>query len=140
MNRILLAMDNPIVIKHYRSRLRQMPLLTSIAVVMILALSIVLLGYQYNGLRGGETFGALLILQSVILAVMGASQISASVGKARELGILDFHRVSPMPAYSLALGFFFGAPIREYLMFASTLPVSWCRWCSAPGSFIRSRC
>jgi hypothetical protein len=92
--------------------------------VMILALGIVVMGYQYNRLNGGETFGALMILQTVILAVMGASQISSSMSKARELGILDFHRVSPMPAYSLALGFFFGAPIREYLMFAATLPFS----------------
>ena len=37
-------------------------------------------------------------------------------------GILDFHRVSPMTPTELTLGFFFGAPIREYPLFAATLP------------------
>jgi hypothetical protein len=124
MNRWLLWLDNPILIKHCRSRLRRMHLLPSIAIVMILALSIVLLGYQWNGLQGGETFGGLMMLQAVILGVMGASQISASVGQARTSGILDFHRVTPMPPFSMVLGFFFGAPIREYLLFAATLPFS----------------
>ncbi len=124
MNRLALWLDNPILVKHARSRLRRMQLLPSIAVVMVLALSIVLLGYQYNGLTGGETFGGLMTLQFVILGIMGASQVGASVGKARESGILDFHRASPMPPFSEALGFFFGAPIREYLMFATTLPFS----------------
>ena len=46
------------------------------------------------------------------------------MGKARESGILDFHRVSPMAPAAVVLGFFFGAPIREYLLFAATLPFS----------------
>jgi hypothetical protein len=124
IHQIMLWLDNPILIKHCRSRLRQMHLLPSIAVVMILALSIVLLGYQYDRLGGGGTFGSLMMLQAVILAIMGASQIGSSISKARESGILDFHRVTPMSPFSMALGFFFGAPIREYLMFAATLPFS----------------
>jgi hypothetical protein len=55
---------------------------------------------------------------------MGASQVGASVGKARESGILDFHRASPMSPFSESVGFLFGAPIRETLMFAATLPFS----------------
>jgi hypothetical protein len=120
LDRLFLWLDNPILVKHCRSRLRQMHLLPSVAIVMVLALSIVLLGYYYNGLRGGETFGGLMSLQ----AVMGAWQVALSVGKARDSGILDFHRVTPMSPFSMALGFFFGAPIREYLMFAATLPFS----------------
>jgi hypothetical protein len=124
MNRLALWLDNPILIKHVRSRLRLMQMLPWVGVVMILALCIVLLGYSYNGLTGGETFGGLMALQAVILAVVGASQVSTSVGKARESGILDFHRASPMTPAELALGFFAGAPIREYLLFAATLPFS----------------
>ena len=91
---------------------------------MVVALCIVLLGYQYNGLNGGQTFGGLMMLQLVILGFMGGTQVASSVSKARESGILDFHRASPMPPFSMALGFFFGAPIREYAMFAATLPFS----------------
>ena len=122
MNRLPLWLDNPILVKHARSRLRPMHVAPAVGVVMVLALSIVLLGYQYDGLHGGGTFGGLMMLQTVILGIMGASQVTSSVGKAKESGILDFHRVSPMPPFSMALGFFFGAPIREYAMFAATLP------------------
>src|SRR5262249_42097132 len=44
------------------------------------------------------------------------------VGGARSSGILDFHRVSPLSPTELTLGFFFGAPIREYILLATTLP------------------
>ena len=66
----------------------------------------------------------LLALQAVILVVMGASQVGSSVGAARASGILDFHRVSPLTPAELTLGFFFGAPVREYVLFACTLPLS----------------
>lgn len=122
MNRLALWLDNPILVKHARSRLRRMQAIPSVAVVMVIALTILVFGYQWNRLSGGEAFGGLLTLQLVILGFMGASQVSSSVGKARESGILDFHRASPMPPFAEALGFFFGAPIREYLMFAATLP------------------
>jgi hypothetical protein len=130
MNSLLLQLDNPIFVKHCRSRLRRMHLLPSLAITAVLALSIVVIAYQFNKISGGrlagggEMFGALMILQSVILGAMGASQIGTSVAKARESGILDFHRVTPMSKLSMVLGFFFGAPVREYLMFAVTLPFS----------------
>jgi hypothetical protein len=139
MNRLALWLDNAILVKHARSRLRLIQLLPSLAVVMVLGVCIMLMGYQYNGLLGGQAFGGLMTLQLVILAIMGASQVGSSVGKARESGILDFHRASPMPPFSEALGFFFGAPIREYLMFAATLPMTlvciWMGWPSFTGTF-----
>ena len=58
----------------------------------------------------------------MILAIMGSTQVGTSVAVARASGILDFHRVSPLSATELVLGFFFGAPVREYLLFACTLP------------------
>ncbi|WP_435008849.1 hypothetical protein P12x_000098 [Tundrisphaera lichenicola] len=124
MNRLALWLDNPLLVKHARSRLRRMQVLPWVAVVMIIALCIVMTGYQYDGLRGGGTFGGLMGLQAIILAIVGAAQVGSSVGKARESGILDFHRASPMAPAAVALGFFFGAPIREYLLFAATLPFS----------------
>ena len=40
MNRLALWLDNPILVKHVRSRLRRVQMLPSIAVVMVIALSI----------------------------------------------------------------------------------------------------
>ena len=94
MNRLALWLDNPILVKHARSRLRRMQLLPAIAVVIVLGLSIVLIGYQYNGLNGGQTFGGLMTLQLVVLGIMGASQVGTSVAKARDSGILDLDRKS----------------------------------------------
>ncbi len=124
MNRLARWLDNPIFVKHCRSRLRPAQVYPALAVVMVLALCIVLLGYQYDGLRGGGAFGGLMTLQVVVLGFMGGSQVGSSVGRSRESGVFEFHRVSPLPAWDMAFGFYFGAPVREYLLFASTLPFS----------------
>ena len=64
----------------------------------------------------------LLGLQVFILAFGGSNQINASLGGARESGILDFHRVSPLPPSVVALGFLLGAPVREYVLAAVIVP------------------
>jgi hypothetical protein len=60
----------------------------------------------------------------VILVIMGSAQVGTATSGARASGILDYHRVSPLSAAELTLGFFFGAPVREYVLFATTLPYS----------------
>ncbi|MGP0062274.1 MAG: hypothetical protein ACLQGP_01565 [Isosphaeraceae bacterium] len=115
-------LDNPILVKHIRSRLRPQPFFASLAVVVMLCMCILWAGYQLNMFVSGGAAGWLLALQTIILVIMGASQVNGSVNGARASGILDFHRVSPMTPIELTLGFFFGAPIREYLLFAATLP------------------
>ena len=115
-------LDNPILLKHVRSRLRPQPFFSSLAVVVILCLCIIWAGYQLDMFKSGGAAGWLLALQTIILIIMGSSQVNGSVNGARASGILDFHRVSPMTPFELTLGFFFGAPIREYLLFAATLP------------------
>ena len=117
-------LDNPILVKHMRSRLRKQALSAAIVVVFVLCICIAWAGIQLQSLSNGGTFGLLLGLQSVILIVMGATQVGTAVGAARASGILDFHRVSPLTPTELTLGFFFGAPIREYVLFACTLPFS----------------
>jgi hypothetical protein len=130
--RIVDWLDNPLLVKHLRSRLRLSPLFTSIVVVQVLCLCIAWYGYVAVSFADGGAFGLLLTLQAVILVVMGATQVGSAVGGARSSGILDFHRVSPVSPTALTLGFFFGAPIREYVLFATTLP--WSALCLAFGS------
>jgi hypothetical protein len=117
-------LDNPIFVKHLRSRLRRQPLASAIVVTLTLCLCIAWGGYELDGFRSGGAFGAFLALQTVILTIMGASQVGTAVGSARASGILDFHRVSPLTPAEMTLGFFFGAPVREYILFALTLPFS----------------
>jgi hypothetical protein len=114
--------DNPIFVKHLRSRLRRQPLAAGVVVVIVFCMFIVWAGYENDAFLDGRAFEWLLVLQGIILVVMGASQVSTAVGGAKLSGILDFHRVSPLTPSELTLGFFFGAPIREYVLFACTLP------------------
>ena len=115
-------LDNPVFVKHVRSRLRRSQVVPSAAVVVVLCLCALYGGHVTGTLESGGIFGLIVGLQGVLLAIIGATQVASAVGGARESGILDFHRVSPSSPASVALGFFFGAPIREYLLFALTLP------------------
>ena len=117
-------LDNPIFVKHVRSRLRMQPLAVSIVVLLVFCLCIVWAGYELQTFHTGQAFGLLLALQTIVLVLMGATQVGLAVGTARASGILDFHRVSPLTPTELTLGFFFGAPIREYILFTCTLPFS----------------
>jgi hypothetical protein len=115
-------LDNPILVKHVRTRLRKHSLAASVAVVVALCLCIMWAGYQLNWFATGHAFECLYMLEAIILVVIGSSQIGSAVAGARLSGILDFHRISPLKPRAITLGFFFGAPTREYVMFAATLP------------------
>jgi hypothetical protein len=123
--------DNPILWKHIRSRLRVQHLVPSVIVVVVLCSCIVWSGQLLGGLRTGSTFQVLLYLQGAILLLLGTSQVATAVSHAKATCVLDFHRVSPLPPSWIALGFLLGAPVREYLMFASTLPFA--AFCAALG-------
>ena len=115
-------LENPILVKHYRSRLRPHAFWSHVAVVLILCLGIAWASFNISAYPRGTAIGLYLCLQAVILVVMGSAQVWIAISGAMASGILDFHRVSPVSARQLVLGFLFGAPIREYALFAITLP------------------
>ena len=124
MNALAGLYDNPILRKHIRSRLRPQHLIPSIIVVVIICGCVVWGGHLLNGMNNGSVFTTLLFIQWGLLLVMGTSQVGSAVAHAKDSGILDFHRVSPLPASWVTMGFLIGAPIREYVMFACSLPFS----------------
>ena len=121
-DRIREWIDNPILVKHIRSRLRPQSVLSMLIVVVLINLCLAYGGYELEWYMSGTVAGWIVAMQVVLLAVLGSAQVGASVNGARASGILDFHRVSPLTATELTLGFFFGAPIREYALFAATIP------------------
>jgi hypothetical protein len=125
-------LDNPIFVKHLRSRLRRQPFLSALVITVVLCLCITWGGFQLDAFKTGGALGALYALQAIILCILGSTQVGTSISSARASGILDFHRVSPLSPTELVLGFFFGAPVREYLLLACTLPFSFL--CLAMGS------
>ena len=40
----------------------------------------------------------------------------------RDEGVIDYQRLIPMSPLSKVLGYLFGLPVREYVMFLATLP------------------
>lgn len=117
-----LLVGNPVLVKHLRSRLRPQHVLPLVAVVVALSICIAWVGVTSD--ENGSAVAMMFVLQGLILFLVGAAAVATSVGTARETGMLDFHRISPQPATAVALGFLLGAPVREYILFACTLPFS----------------
>jgi hypothetical protein len=116
--------DNPIFVKHVRSRLRRSDVISTLLIVGVLLLMICWWGIQAGAFVSGGVFTVTLVLQGIILLIAGSGQIATSVSGVRASGILDFHRISPLPPTTQAAGFLLGAPVREYIAYALTLPVS----------------
>src|SRR5262245_24123350 len=124
---LAILLDNPILTKHRRSRLRPGATGSWAAIIFVACVSIVGgYAYSYGGLgRGGWELQLILGLQVFILGLAGGFQISGAAASAREIGIFEYHRISPLPPSWIALGFLLGAPIREYLLAAITVPFAY---------------
>ena len=127
---------NPIFLRYCRSRLRPRGL--GIALLLTLLISGFITGLvQSIGIRSdADAVSAarsaiipLFVLQSIILFVLGAAQTSGGMITERDERVIDYQRLIPMPPLSKVLGYLFGLPIRETLMFLSTLPfTAWALW------------
>ena len=117
-----ILLDNPLIIKHKRSRLRTAQIVPGLIAVVCICAVFTFIGFSLGNMANGGFFAFLAGIGGLILVIGGANQVAMSVGSAKESGILDFHRVSPLPPLNLTLGFFLGAPIREYVLFAVIVP------------------
>lgn len=119
-----LVMDNPVLVKHVRSRLRPQHVIPGVVIIVILAALTLFACFKLDAVRNGGAFLLITGLQAVILYLGGTSQVATATAEARSTGILDFHRVSPLRALTVTLGFTLGASVREWVMFATLLPFS----------------
>jgi hypothetical protein len=72
---------------------------------------------------------AVLVFQSLILFVLGTAQVSGGMTAEWDEGVIDYQRLIPMSPISKVLGYLLGLPVREYVMFAATLPfTAWAFW------------
>lgn len=116
-------LDNPIIVKHIRSRLRTSQVVPGVIAILCVCAAFTWIGHAAGNMAGGGfTFGFLSSIMALILVIGGANQVAMTVGTAKESGILDFHRVSPLPPSTVAIGFFLGAPIREYIFAGLFVP------------------
>lgn len=128
---------NPIFLRYCRSRLR--PTAVSVACLITVMIS----GFVFQMARTTSAsrtdlslsdiertpLVALLIIQGLILFVLGTAQASGGMTAERDEGVIDYQRLLPMTPAAKVLGYLFGLPIREYVMFACTLPFTiWGLW------------
>ena len=66
----------------------------------------------------------LLILQGIILFLFGTGQVAGGMTAESDEGSVDYQRLAPMSPLAKTLGYLFGLPVREYVMFLATLPLT----------------
>jgi hypothetical protein len=132
MNKLLF--DNPILIKHIRTRMRRPQAFYLGIVAVTICLSIMWAGWYGGGLDNGVIFSLMIFGIGAVLQLGGTSQVSSSISLTNDTGILDFHRVSPLPAHTATFGFVIGGPIREYLIAGILWPFAlFCAILGKPG-------
>ncbi|MDA0281979.1 MAG: hypothetical protein O3B13_06165 [Planctomycetota bacterium] len=114
--------DNPLLVRHVRSRLRSPQPGYLTVVVVLLASCLMWAGYAADGLDQPVIFCLFFGCQCLTLHLAGTSQVASSISASSDSGILDFHRVSPLSSLTTTMGFVLGAPIREYLVALLLLP------------------
>jgi len=71
----------------------------------------------------------LLVLQGLLLFVCGTAQVAGGMTAERDEGVIDYQRLIPMSPLSKVFGYLFGLPVREYVLFLTTLPfTAWSLW------------
>jgi hypothetical protein len=128
--------SNPIFRRYCRSRLRPHALAVSLLITLIIAGFIVALANPVairNGLNPVDAARTglipLLVFQCLILFILGTAQVSGGMTAERDEGVIDYQRLIPMTPMAKVIGYLFGLPVREYVMFLTTLPfTAWSLW------------
>ena len=121
---------NPIFRRYTRSRLRLAPLITWIVIVLTFTSTLFFLFYYGSEFRlqGSSAQAAqdacipVLFIQMLILLFMGTGSVAGGISREAADGMVDYQRLTPMTPLSKIVGYLFGLPIREYVLFATTLP------------------
>ena len=128
--------QNPIFRRYCQARLRARGLGVSLLIVVLIAGFIVAI-VSSIGIRSHETPAdaartgliPLLVLQGIILFVLGTAQVAGGMTAERDEGVIDYQRLIPMSPLAKVLGYLFGLPVREYVMYLATLPfTAWSLW------------
>ena len=122
--------SNPIFRRYLRSRLRPAPLITWIIIVLTFTATLFFLffyGSEFR-LKGSPEAAAqdacipVLFIQMLILLFMGTGSVAGGISREAADGMVDYQRLTPMTPLSKIVGYLFGLPVREYVLFATTVP------------------
>lgn len=120
----------PIIVKCFRERCRPGMLLAWSLVVLCLTAA-VCSGTYLGQIENTESTAAeaarsmiipVIVIQAVILMFLGTGAVAFGIAGERDSGVLDYQRMTPMSTPAKLIGYLLGLPIREYILFALTLP------------------
>lgn len=120
----------PIIVKCFRERCRPGMLLAWSLVVLCLTAAVCSGTYlaQTENMEATAAQAAramiipVIVIQAVILMFLGTGAVAFGIAGERESGVLDYQRMTPMSTPAKLIGYLIGLPIREYILFALTLP------------------
>lgn len=123
---------NPIVRRYARSRLRPVSL-GGVLLVFVLIAAFIFFSIRQGAMGQGQLelmdaarlpIVPLLVLQGLILFMLGTGQVAGAMTAEADEGVLDYQRLAPMTPLTKVVGYLFGLPIREWVIFAATMPFS----------------
>ena len=125
-----ISMSNPILNRYLRSRLRPKRTLFWVLLVLIITTFIYLLFnlsfVRQNMMSAQEaarfSLFAIMIIQAVLLILLGTGRVASGIVQEKLEGNIDYQRLTPLTPTTKILGYLFGLPAREYLLFLITLP------------------
>ena len=120
---------NPIFVRFCRSRLRLKNAIVWYLLAVIVASFSVAMSYLVMVNSGISPESAarrqwipLLVIQGLILMVKGTGAVSATLIQDKIDQTLDYQRLTPLSPSQCLVGYLFGLPVLELVMFALTLP------------------
>jgi len=125
-----LPTNNPIWIARARARLRPRHVLSWGAVTLTITTFVFIMIYRNvkeheigtMATAAKSTLPAIVIIQGILLMFIGTGAVASAVSQDRDQGLLDYQRMTPMSPTAKIIGYLFGLPVREYFLFALTLP------------------
>jgi hypothetical protein len=122
---------NPLVWRYARSRLRLRKALVwflLVGMVAYFAAAMVYLPFTERGVvevrqAARNLFWVAIFTQLPILIFLGTGAVAYGIVTERLSGALDYQRMAPLSPAHKIVGYLFGLPIREYALFALTLPI-----------------
>ncbi len=126
----LLFWRNPIFIRYCRAKLRPVSLISWSLIVLILTGFVFTLVYllpQRSDVMTREeaarlTIIPLFIIQCFILMFKGSFSVASGITREGMEGVLDYQRLTPMSSFGKIIGYLFGLPVLDYVLFLLTLP------------------
>jgi len=126
----MMVWRNPIFIRYCHAKLRWKPLLgwslvTFLGTGFIFTLTYFLI--QDDTLVTSQeaaqgTLIPLIVIQAIILMAKGSFSVASGITREGIEGVLDYQRLSPMSPAQKIIGYLFGLPVLDYVLFLLTVP------------------